>query len=357
MRAITNHSSGLQASCLAIALYTLGARVTLISSAFPLKLPSAVRQIRVQTNAEYKNALESIAQKYRENLENMRYLEKVENLKNGGNLGKADSENADSKNLDSRAPKSSQKIILFMAAALVDFAPLNPQAHKIKKASLDSRGELDSKAGLNFGKAESKIAPESKKIPESSAPNLTLQLKINDDILSSLDSSVFVKIGFKAEDDTKEAIINAQKMLLDVNNGGKGCKAVCLNTIPYTTPRAQNQAHQKPKIAESKSLESKAVDLDSNANPFGSAKNSFLLLDEKSLKDARHIVKLAQKDKLTLSYEIADFVKSHLVEWDNESPKKQILEKAESKKPSAESKNTKAQDFAPKNNKNIKNIN
>ena len=206
VRAITNHSSGLQASCLAIALYTLGARVTLISSAFPLKLPNAVRQIRVQTNAEYKNALESIAQKYRENLENR------------GGSEKADFENVDFENMDSRAPKSSQKIILFMTAALVDFAPLNPQANKIKKASLDSKSRLESKAWLNFGKAESK------NVTESTAPNLTLQLKINDDILSSLDSSIFVKIGFKAEDDTKEAIINAQKMLLDVINGGTGCK-------------------------------------------------------------------------------------------------------------------------------------
>ena len=121
----------------------------------------------------------------------------------------------------------------------------------------------------------------------------------------------------------------------------------------------QNQAHQKPKIAESKSLESKALDLDSSANPFGSAKNSFLLLDEKSLKDTRHIVKLAQKDKLTLSYEIADFVKSRLVEWDNESPKNAESKKIDSAKSpaKAESKNTKTQDLASKNNKNTKNIN
>ena len=58
IRHISNNSSGIQASALALAFYYLGAKVKLISSRFPLKLPLEIEKFKVDSSLAYKNALQ-----------------------------------------------------------------------------------------------------------------------------------------------------------------------------------------------------------------------------------------------------------------------------------------------------------
>lgn len=208
VRAITNHSSGLQASALAIALYTLGARVRLISSSFPTPLPKAIEVEQVRSNDDYKQAL------LRLNKQRKRH--------------------------------SKQRAVLLMAAALADFAPKSKATSKIKK---------------------------------SKTTQLHLALEPTQDILASLDSSDFVKVGFKAEDSLEVGLSNARAMLLPRENGGKDCEIVCLNTL--------------------------------DSSPFGASHNAFTLLNRQSLQDSSART-LPHSTKLALSYEIASFIKASL---------------------------------------------
>lgn len=209
VRAITNHSSGLQASALAIALYTLGARVKLISSSFPTPLPRTIEVEQVRSNDDYKQAL-------------LRH------------------------NKQRKKAHSKQRAILFMAAALADFAPKSKATSKIKK---------------------------------SKTTQLHITLEPTQDILASLDSSDFVKVGFKAEDSLEVGLSNARTMLLPRENGGKDCEIVCLNTLDST--------------------------------PFGTSYNAFTLLNRQSLQDSSAHA-LPHSTKLALSYEIASFIKASL---------------------------------------------
>ncbi|WQZ92608.1 bifunctional phosphopantothenoylcysteine decarboxylase/phosphopantothenate--cysteine ligase CoaBC [Helicobacter pylori] len=61
VRTISNLSSGIQASALALALYFKGARVTLIASNFPTPLPKGIKSVLVSDTASYENALNSAA--------------------------------------------------------------------------------------------------------------------------------------------------------------------------------------------------------------------------------------------------------------------------------------------------------
>ncbi|WQY47156.1 bifunctional phosphopantothenoylcysteine decarboxylase/phosphopantothenate--cysteine ligase CoaBC [Helicobacter pylori] len=61
VRIISNLSSGIQASALALALYFKGAKVTLIASNFPTPLPKEIASILVSDTASYENALNSAA--------------------------------------------------------------------------------------------------------------------------------------------------------------------------------------------------------------------------------------------------------------------------------------------------------
>lgn len=90
VRYISNHSSGLQASYLAIALYVLGARVSFVSSVFPIDLPASIEQIKVKTANSYLEAI------------------------------------------NSKIP-SNGRAFLFMAAAISDYSPSNPSDSKLKK--------------------------------------------------------------------------------------------------------------------------------------------------------------------------------------------------------------------------------
>ncbi|WP_064792571.1 bifunctional phosphopantothenoylcysteine decarboxylase/phosphopantothenate--cysteine ligase CoaBC [Helicobacter pylori] len=61
VRTISNLSSGIQASALALALYFKGAKVTLIASNFPTPLPKEITSVLVSDTASYENALNSAA--------------------------------------------------------------------------------------------------------------------------------------------------------------------------------------------------------------------------------------------------------------------------------------------------------
>ncbi len=158
VRYISNHSSGKQASALALALFTLGARVTLISSAFPLKLPLAIKCVNVQDVQSFDNAINNALH-----------------------------------TIDSK-----KKPIVFMAAALADYAPPS-QKGKLKKAQI---GEI-----------------------------LQLTCHKTKDILASIPPDIAYKVGFKAEIDDLEAQNYAQDMLQ-----AKSAQMVCLNVISEENP-------------------------------------------------------------------------------------------------------------------------
>lgn len=252
VRAISNHSSGKQAIALAKAVYTLGAKVTLISSKIDSFLPSQIECIDAQNNDDYKEAIES----------KLRDFGSFGDCENFGDFD----DSTKSKSIKDKTPSERKKPVLFMAAALCDYALQSPKTYKIKK---------------------------------STSPNLTLELQSCEDVLASIDSEKIYKVGFKAESITQKneknttkntleyALKNAKKMLRSVNEGGKGCSCVCLNAIS--------------KIS----------------TPFGAENNSFYLLDSRALRDessdvCEHIAFLPLQSKLELSYQILDFVQSSL---------------------------------------------
>ncbi|OOQ21774.1 phosphopantothenate synthase [Helicobacter pylori] len=97
VRTISNLSSGIQASALALALYFKGAKVTLIASNFPTPLPKEIASVLVSDTASYENALNNAA-----------------------------------KNLQKHALKP----LLFNLAAISDYLPKTSFNHKLKKSEL-----------------------------------------------------------------------------------------------------------------------------------------------------------------------------------------------------------------------------
>lgn len=97
VRIISNLSSGIQASTLALALYFKGAKVTLIASSFPTPLPKEIASVLVSDTASYENALNNAA-----------------------------------KNLQKHALKP----LLFNLAAISDYVPKTSFNHKLKKSEL-----------------------------------------------------------------------------------------------------------------------------------------------------------------------------------------------------------------------------
>ncbi|GAA8088341.1 bifunctional phosphopantothenoylcysteine decarboxylase/phosphopantothenate--cysteine ligase CoaBC [Helicobacter pylori] len=97
VRVISNLSSGIQASALALALYFKGAKVTLIASNFPTPLPKEIASVLVSDTASYENALNEAA-----------------------------------KNLQKHALKP----LLFNLAAISDYAPKTSFNHKLKKSEI-----------------------------------------------------------------------------------------------------------------------------------------------------------------------------------------------------------------------------
>ncbi|GAA8422957.1 bifunctional phosphopantothenoylcysteine decarboxylase/phosphopantothenate--cysteine ligase CoaBC [Helicobacter pylori] len=97
VRIISNLSSGIQASALALALYFKGAKVTLIASSFPTPLPKEITSVPVSDTASYENALNNAA-----------------------------------KNLQKHALKP----LLFNLAAISDYVPKISFNHKLKKSEI-----------------------------------------------------------------------------------------------------------------------------------------------------------------------------------------------------------------------------
>ncbi len=97
VRVISNLSSGIQASALALALYFKGAKVTFITSSFPTPLPKEIASVLVSDTKSYENALNNAAK----------------NLK-----------------------KHALKPLLFNLAAISDYAPKTSFNHKLKKSEI-----------------------------------------------------------------------------------------------------------------------------------------------------------------------------------------------------------------------------
>ncbi len=97
VRVISNLSSGIQASALALALYFKGAKVTLIASSFPTPLPKEITSVLVSDTASYENAL-----------------------------------NNATKNLQKHALKP----LLFNLAAISDYTPKTSFNYKLKKSEI-----------------------------------------------------------------------------------------------------------------------------------------------------------------------------------------------------------------------------
>ncbi|WP_104713570.1 bifunctional phosphopantothenoylcysteine decarboxylase/phosphopantothenate--cysteine ligase CoaBC [Helicobacter cetorum] len=128
VRTISNLSSGIQASTLALALYFKGAKVTFISSCFPTPLPKEITSIQVSDTKSYENALNNVS-----------------------------------------LHPYSQKPLLFNLAAISDYVPKTTFNHKLKKSELgktlniecvqnkDLLASIDAKKFVKIGfKAEDK---------------------------------------------------------------------------------------------------------------------------------------------------------------------------------------------------------
>lgn len=171
VRFISNFSSGKMASALAAALYCKGADVNLISTKFDRDLPQDLYTIDVESSSEM-----------------LEYLTDSIRIAKKGKLSKATLMRDEQIHLIQKKP------YLFMAAAVSDYVPSFEQVGKLKKESLGGAWEL--------------------------------KLKENVDILSNIDKDGIVTVGFKAEMDAQNALVNAQNMI-----DKKGVDAVCLNVL------------------------------------------------------------------------------------------------------------------------------
>ncbi len=171
VRFISNFSSGKMASAMATALYCKGADVNLISTKFEAELPEDVYTLDVEDSAEMHEYL----------VDSIRISKK-------GKLSKASLLKDEQIHLIQKRP------YLFMAAAVSDYVPAFKQEGKLKKEMLGQTWDLG--------------------------------LKKNVDILNSVDKSGITVVGFKAEMDAQNALINAKNMLEK-----KDIDAVCLNVL------------------------------------------------------------------------------------------------------------------------------
>ena len=171
VRYISNYSSGKMASSLALSLYLKGAEVCLVSTRGYENLPKDIHVIPVQSSSEMYEYL----------VDSVRVAKK-------GVMTKTTL-------MDASRPELIQKTpYLFMVAAVSDYVPSFPQNGKMKKDMIGSSWDLN--------------------------------LKQNIDILSSLNKSEMISIGFKAEMDEVSALNNASSMLEKKNLDG-----VCLNIL------------------------------------------------------------------------------------------------------------------------------
>ncbi len=207
VRYISNFSSGKMASALAVSLYCKGADVNLISSKFDTDLPKDMHTIDVTSTDEM-----------------LEYLNDSIRIAKKGKLSKPTLMTTEQIHLIQKKP------YLFMASAVSDYVPTFTQNGKLKKEMLGEEFEL--------------------------------KLKQNTDILSSVDKTDIVTVGFKAEMDEQNGVANATNML-----ERKKIDAVCLNILK-------------------------------DSNSFGTDTNQIDFITKDTL------VKLPDTDKLSLSFEI-----------------------------------------------------
>ncbi len=214
VRYISNFSSGKMASSLATALFLRGADVNLIATRFENDLPIGIHTIDVESSQEMGE-----------------YLTDSIRISKKGKLSKPSLIHDEPIGLIQKEP------FLFMAAAVSDYVPTHPQNGKLKKEML---GE-----------------------------SWNIEMKQNQDLLSSINKDGIKTIAFKAETDSVVATKNAQNLLFT-----KKVDAVCLNII-------------------------------NDENPFGSDTNALDFIT------ANTALSLPKGDKLTVSLQLIDQA-SHL---------------------------------------------
>lgn len=171
VRYLSNFSSGKMASSLATALYCKGADVNLIATKFDTNLPQDIHKIEVSDSNEM-----------------LEYLVDSVRIAKKGKLSKATLIKDEHIHLIQKKP------YLFMVAAVSDYIAEFTQDGKLKKEILGDEWKLN--------------------------------MKKNVDILNSIDKNGIISIGFKAEMDKQNAVVNASKMI-----DTKNIDAVCLNIL------------------------------------------------------------------------------------------------------------------------------
>ncbi len=209
VRYISNFSSGKMASSLATALFLRGADVNLIATQFENDLPLGIHTIDVESSQEMGEYL----------IDSIRISKK-------GKLSKPSLIHDEPIGLIQKEP------FLFMAAAVSDYVPVHPQSGKLKKEMLGESWNID--------------------------------MKQNQDLLSSINKEGIKTIAFKAEMDLSTATQNAKNLLIN-----KKVDAVCLNII-------------------------------NDKNPFGSDTNAIDFISSDST------FSLPKGDKLTVSLQLLD---------------------------------------------------
>ncbi|HEX5711073.1 MAG TPA: bifunctional phosphopantothenoylcysteine decarboxylase/phosphopantothenate--cysteine ligase CoaBC [Sulfuricurvum sp.] len=176
VRYISNFSSGKMASSLATALFLRGADVNLIATRFENDLPLGIHTIDVESSQEMGEYL----------VDSIRISKK-------GKLSKPSLIHDEPIGLIQKEP------FLFMAAAVSDYIPNHPQSGKLKKEMLGESWNID--------------------------------MKQNQDLLSSINKEGIKTIAFKAETNSSTATQNAKNLLIT-----KKVDAVCLNIINDKNP-------------------------------------------------------------------------------------------------------------------------
>jgi phosphopantothenoylcysteine decarboxylase/phosphopantothenate--cysteine ligase len=171
VRYLSNFSSGKMASSLATALYCKGADVNLIATKFDTDLSQDIHKIEVSDSNEM-----------------LEYLVDSVRIAKKGKLSKATLIKDEHIHLIQKKP------YLFMVAAVSDYIAEFTQDGKLKKEILGDEWKLN--------------------------------MKKNVDILNSIDKNGIISIGFKAEMDKQNAVVNASKMI-----DTKNIDAVCLNIL------------------------------------------------------------------------------------------------------------------------------
>ena len=174
VRYLSNFSSGKMASAIAAALFVRGADVNLIATRFDTGLPQIMHKIDVESSEEMTE-----------------YLTDSVRIAKKGVMSKPSLIADEPRRLIQKTP------YLFMAAAVSDYVPAQPQSGKLKKDTLGA--------------------------------SWPLALKQNADIIASIDKEGIKTVAFKAEFDADNAEVNAKNAL-----ASKQVDAVCLNVLTRT---------------------------------------------------------------------------------------------------------------------------